>query len=100
MRKIISEELKAEALIPDPFTGLHWVTYRQAVRDNEEHDVIVRAWRGALAVAKNGTWTDEDGKVHDINEDAPMAVLLWLSREVNEMAEAAFEVPKASSGGQ
>lgn len=95
-QKIANEELRAEALFPQPFTGRHWAAYRSSLRDNENEDPITRGWRAALAVL-DGAHYEADGSTHKIDEDAPLAVLVWLSNEVPGLIVEQMGVEKNSS---
>ena len=92
MRKITHEALGAEVLLPDHITGVDWVAFQQAMRDNEDADPLTRAFRAAMSIAV-GTITRGE-TVIAIDENAPLPVLVWLKDEVFAAIMAAQSVPK------
>jgi hypothetical protein len=97
--KIEIEALGGEVVVPDPFTGTHWITYMTAWREREDQDdKWLRMYRGALTVIESGHVT-LDGARHDLKAagmDAPLTAIWLVGPLVDAYIASKFRLPKAS----
>jgi hypothetical protein len=94
-RTIENPKLKCSIVVPDPFTGAAYLKHQVAAR---EADPAVRGYMAMLAVIESGKYTLR-GTERDLRADgmdAPLEVLAWANRQMNEIIEGAAYTEKNS----